>query len=368
MILQLVIAAGSLAATPPAAAGSTVVSISGTTWYINGQPTHAGSAAEGLLPNARMIQGIFDDSNVSTRHIWAYPDTKRWDPDRNTKEFVGNISSWKEAGLLAFTVGLQGGGPDCYGTPEGTTASAYDAKTGALDPQWAARLLLVLREANRAGMVVIVQYFYGTQYVKMSPVAQRVAVTQITQWLLRTKLRNFVIDAFNERCGSEGEDAARLRAIRAMAPHFLLSSSCPGGGSFPDPDVLAASDFVLLHGNGDSPLGIGKKLQRMRSMSGWSSKPRPIVFNEDDHGNLTSSSPTGSNLMAALHNHASWGFLCCCTRKVQGDYSTGYQCPPVDWRISGGGQCLSGPQGALMTHGSKSDWGEALRRISKPIP
>lgn len=358
-----VIAIGSLAAAPPP---PTVVSISGTTWHINGKPTHAGSEAEGLLPNARMIQGIFDDANASTRHIWAYPDTKRWDPDRNTREFVGNMSSWKEAGMLAFTVGLQGGGPDCYGTPDGTTASAYDAKTGALDPKWAARLLLILQEADRLGMVAIVQYFYNTQYVKMSAAAQSGAVTQITQWLLHTGLRNFVIDAFNERCGSAGEDAARLRAIRAMAPHFLLSSSCPGGDRLPDPDVLAASDFVLLHGNGDSPLGIAKKLETVRSMAGWSSKPRPIVFNEDDHGNLTSTSATGSNLQAALDNRASWGFLCCCTRKVQGDYSTGFQCPPVDWRINGGGQCLSGPQGKLMTHGSKSDWGETLRRISKP--
>ena len=43
------------------------------------------------------------------------------------------------------------------------------------------------------------------------------------------------------------------------------------------------------------------------------------------------------------------------------------QCPPVDWRISGGGNCLSGPQGKPMTNGSKADWGEALRRISAPL-
>jgi hypothetical protein len=78
------------------------------------RPRRTGQA-EGLLPNARMIQGIFDDSNPATRQNWAYPDTKQWDPARNTKEFVGNMSSWKAAGLLAFTVGLQGGSPHCYG-------------------------------------------------------------------------------------------------------------------------------------------------------------------------------------------------------------------------------------------------------------
>ena len=54
------------------------------------------------------------------------------------------MSSWKEAGLLAFTVGLQGGSPHCYGNA-GWTVSAYNEKTGALDPRWAARLLLILK-------------------------------------------------------------------------------------------------------------------------------------------------------------------------------------------------------------------------------
>ena len=57
---------------PPPAPARTVVSIAGTSWRINGRPTHAGSQAEGLLPNARMIQGVFDDANAATRENWAY--------------------------------------------------------------------------------------------------------------------------------------------------------------------------------------------------------------------------------------------------------------------------------------------------------
>jgi len=82
VVLSLTAAAS---AAPPPPPPATVVSIAGTTWQINSKPTHAGSAAEGLLPNARMIQGIFDDANNSTRQNWAYPDTKAWDPERNTK-------------------------------------------------------------------------------------------------------------------------------------------------------------------------------------------------------------------------------------------------------------------------------------------
>jgi hypothetical protein len=108
-----------------------------------------------------MIQGVFDDSNPSTRDQWKYPDTQKWDPDRNTREFVGNMSAWKEAGLLAFTVGMQGGSPHCYGN-EGWTVSAFNV-TGAIDPAWLQRLSLILDEADRLGMVPIVQYFYNAQ-------------------------------------------------------------------------------------------------------------------------------------------------------------------------------------------------------------
>ena len=49
---------------------ATVVSVEGQKWHINGEPVAKGSQAEGLLLNARLIQAIFDDSNVSTRQHW----------------------------------------------------------------------------------------------------------------------------------------------------------------------------------------------------------------------------------------------------------------------------------------------------------
>jgi hypothetical protein len=351
---------------PPLAA--TIVSTDGTIWRINGKPTQQGSQAEGLLPNARMIQGIFDDGNASTHQNWAYPDTKVWDAARNTQEFVGNMSSWKDAGLLAFTVGLQGGSPHCYGNA-GWVVSAFDKETGALDQQWAARLLMILLEANRLGMVVIVQFFYSYQYSNLSPTAQAAAVEQITAFLLKTNLRNFIIDAFNERC--KAEDALRVQEIHQLAaahdpPRKLIVGTSCGGGGTPAPEVVSASDFVLIHGNGQTPTKLTNLISKVRDMPTYQAKPMPIVINEDDHGNLLTPSSTGSNLEAAIAANASWGFLCCCDGKVQGDYSTGYQCPPVDWRISGGGNCLSGPQGAPMPNGAKVDWRQALRRISKP--
>ena len=50
---------------------STKVSIEGEKFYINGQPTFKGRSwhgvsIEGLLPNSRMVQGVFDDLNPET--------------------------------------------------------------------------------------------------------------------------------------------------------------------------------------------------------------------------------------------------------------------------------------------------------------
>lgn len=71
-------------------ASRTTVSIRGGDFLINGRPTFNGRRwrgyrIEGLLPNARMVQGIFDDLNPETRGRWAYPDTGRWDAERNTR-------------------------------------------------------------------------------------------------------------------------------------------------------------------------------------------------------------------------------------------------------------------------------------------
>src|ERR1035437_7516512 len=115
--LVLVAPVASLAA--PARRSSTVVTIRGDSFYINGHPTYAGRSwqghsIQGLLFNSRMVQGIFDDLDPATVATWAYPDTGRWDPDRNTAEFVAAMPDWRRHGLLAFTLNLQGGSPTGY--------------------------------------------------------------------------------------------------------------------------------------------------------------------------------------------------------------------------------------------------------------
>src|SRR5262245_31627101 len=96
-----------------AAQRQTEVSIHKDAFWINGKPTYAGRSwegrrIEGLLFNSRMVQGIFDDLNPQTRKRWAYPDTRTWDPERNTREFLAAMPEWRRHGLLGITLNLQG--------------------------------------------------------------------------------------------------------------------------------------------------------------------------------------------------------------------------------------------------------------------
>src|ERR1700730_4392878 len=148
---------------PPALAAAsrqTAVSVDGDRFMINGKPTYPGRQykgmrIEGLLFNSRMVEGIFDDLNPETRSRWAYPDTKKWDPARNTREFVAAMPAWRKAGLLSFTINLQGGSPEGYSKAQPWENSAFDAD-GGLRPGYMARLVSILDRADALGMAPIV--------------------------------------------------------------------------------------------------------------------------------------------------------------------------------------------------------------------
>src|SRR5262245_30516796 len=142
----------------------TEVAIKGDAFWINGRPTYEGRTwqgyqIEGLLLNARMVQGIFDDLNPQTRDRWAYPDTKQWDAERNTREFVAAMPEWRRHGLRAFTINLQGGSPQGYSKEQPWHNSAL-TETGELRPGYMTRLEKILNRADELGMVVILGVFY----------------------------------------------------------------------------------------------------------------------------------------------------------------------------------------------------------------
>ena len=183
-----------------------------------GQPTMKGRTwrghrVEGLLPNSRMVQGLFDDLNPDTEPRWAYPDTKAWDAERNTREFIAAMAEWRRHGLLAFTLNLQGGSPEGYSQGQPWHNSAFTAD-GSLRPDFAARLTRILDEADRLGH----GRHPGPVLLRPGPAParrgrRRTAVDTAVTWVLTKGYRNVLVEIDNE-CDVESYDHDILKPAR----------------------------------------------------------------------------------------------------------------------------------------------------------
>jgi hypothetical protein len=187
----------------------TRVEIRGEKFYINGTPTYKGRSwktsyggdysIEGLLMNARLVQGIFDDLNKQTRGQWAYPDTGEWDPDRNTDEFIRAMAVWKAHGLLGFTLNLQGGCPYgyCNGFPWDNSAFFSD---GSLRNPFMQRAERIINRADELGMVVILGLFYFGENHEYNLGFQSIPVN----WQLSSDRKRNFFSLLAEITGSSG--------------------------------------------------------------------------------------------------------------------------------------------------------------------
>lgn len=336
---------------------NTEVGIEGTGFLINGRPTYQGVAwrgrpVEGLLFNCRMIQAIFDDANPQTRELWAYPDTGQWEPDRNTKEFCANLPSYRAHGLVAVTVGLQGGGSHFRAEVYQNYLNSAYRPDGSFKQPYFDRLLRIIRAADECGIVVIVNYFYWKQAEKLDGDDVLFDVTErVTEWLLKTGCRNILVDVANEAADwwtvelMKPANVHRVieaaRGVTVDGRRLLISSSSGGGmEEYAKGKWLAAEDFTMPHGNGRTPDELREKIRRVRGEPEYQARPRPICINED--------SIFVENLEAAVGEHASWGFYCqgygsdyqdrmnWKTRGRESDYDklSGFQTLPVNWSIN----------------------------------
>lgn len=324
-------------------ASKTKLSISGNQFYINDQLTYKGrywkgNKIEGLLMNSRMVQGIFDDLNPSTKQQFAYSDTNTWDADRNTDEFIAAMPTWKNKGLLAFTLNLQGGSPTGYGNSQPWINSAFDAQ-GKLNSTYLNRLKRVLDKADELNMVVILGYFYfGQDQVLENETAVLNAVDNITNWLLDNEYENLLIEINNE-CNHQTYDHAILKANRVHElvkrvkqtqrnGQRLLVSTSYTGGKVPGNQIIQESDYILLHGNGvHSPNTLRNLIVNTKNANGGQNKP--IIINEDDHFDFDNAD---NNFLAAVEGYVSWGYFD--FRKQGEGYEDGFQSVPVDWGIN----------------------------------
>jgi hypothetical protein len=247
------------------------------------------------------------------------------------------MPAWRAHGLLSFTLNLQGGSPEGYSRKQPWHNSAINAD-GSLRPDYLARLKRIIDFADDLGMVVVLGYFYFGQDERVADEAAVIrAVDEATRWVLAGGWRNVIIEVNNET--EQAYDHAILKPARVheliervkktTAPdgRRLLVSTSYGGNKIPGENVVRASDYVLLHGNGVSdPKRIVEMVQLTRQVAGYT--PKPIFFNEDDHFNFD---VPVNNFTAAVGEYVGWGYF---DFRMKGEgQRDGYQSVPVDWTI-----------------------------------
>ena len=109
----------------------------------------------------------------------------------------------------------------------------------------------------------------------------------------------------------------------------LLVGTSFGGGTVPPENVVAASDFLLLHGNGVSDPdriardGAGDARRSPATGRCRSCSTRTIT---------STSTGRANNFVAAVGEYASWGHF---DFRMKGEgFDEGYQSVPVNWGIS----------------------------------
>lgn len=301
----------------------TKMSILGDKFLINGQLTYSeipNCPHRGLLMNARLIQGIFDDAAGYERY---HRFGKSFDPEENTKELIQSLPSWYEMGLRAFTVGLQGGGP-CFTIPlETIENNPYGPEGDQLDEAYLKRLKALIDAGDEQGMVVIVSLFYGVQsrYLKDDDAVDRAAAA-ISRWLKEQSYENVIIEIANEHdtgayeCHKVlHEENGILRLIEiARRESGGMPVGCSGTGGYFSKRIAQASDVILIHGNNQSRTQLYNLIRKAKAI-----KPaRPVVVNED--------SQAIGQMEVTFGNDVSWGYYNNMTKQE----------PPVYWEITKG--------------------------------
>jgi hypothetical protein len=305
----------------------TTVSVSGTKFFIDGRITLPGSKMQGMLPNIRAANAIADDENPETRVRWKYPDTGQWDPERNLREFIANLPSWKAKGALAVDINLQGGWPTIHfpydDQPLINTAITPD---GSLKEAYMNRLERAVRALDQNGMVCILGvFYYGQDHRLTGEAAIKRAVDNTVDWIKSKGFNNVILELVNEATQFYQYPILKpprvvelMTQAKTRSGGSLLVTTSLGGGHVPSQDIVNASDIVLLHGNGQPNERLAPMVQRARALA----PNKPIVFNED--------TDRPSRLNIVVNAGASFGYY-----DLGGnDYVNGLQALPVNYAIN----------------------------------
>ena len=320
--------------------GKTVISIKGDMFLINNKPTYEGRVwqgkkIEGLLLNSRMVQGIFDDLNPETADRWVYPDTGKWDPERNTQEFLDAMPDWRAYGLLCFNINLQGGSPEGYSKNQPWHNSAV-TEDGMLRLDYMNRLEKIMDRADELGMVVNLGVFYFGQDQRLLDESTVIkALDNTIDWILGHRYQHVLLEINNECNVRYNHQILQPERVHELISHViertegsnrLLVSTSYGGGTVAKSNVVQVADYVLMHGNGvKDPDRISQMVDQVRQLPVYT--PKPIMINEDDHFKFDLPK---NNMLAAISSYCSWGYF----DPGQNDYEDGFQSVPTQWKIN----------------------------------
>jgi hypothetical protein len=214
-----------------------------------------------------------------------------------------------------------------------------------LRPDFLERAAAVIEAADKLGMVVCLGLFYFGQDERLADEAAVLhAVDNACRWVLESGYTNVVIEIANEvdiplyehevlTAPNVHTLVERVRAFEVSGRRLLAGTSV-SGRTAPTAEIVAASDFVLLHGNHlDDPAEITRRIKNTRALETY--RGQPLLFNEDDHFDFDEPE---NNFFNALADRAGWGYFDpgqgAGGRAAFGDYVEGYQNPPINWGIN----------------------------------
>ncbi|MES2594894.1 MAG: hypothetical protein V4662_06145 [Verrucomicrobiota bacterium] len=278
------------------ARAATKVELVNGLWHLNGAVTYAGTSAEGLLLNVRMVNSTFSDRHDDTRK-------KGFDAEANTDRFIAQIPAYAASGVRAFTLCLQGGMPGY----EKALNSAFNAD-GSLRDEDMARVARVIRACDENGVAVILGLFYQRQTpLFKSDEAIRAAVVNAMRWIAEQRFTNVLVEIANEYphprfthelIKSPQGMASLIRLAKETVPSLLVTASGYGNGALHD-EVAKACDFLTPHFNST---GVDKIPQRIKALKKHN---KAIVCNEDHKDG----EEAAAALRACVGNHASYGLM-----------------------------------------------------------
>ena len=330
-----------------APARSTVAAIASNAFHINGQPSYPGRSykgtkIEGQLFTSRMVNCILNDQNPETRGMWAYADGP-WDPERNTNEFIAMLPVYRSHGLTSIAFNIQGGSPMGYGWHQPWHTSGY-TPDGHLLPDYRARLIRVLDAADKAGMVVVLGYFYTSATPRLADEAAVIrAADEVTDLVCDGGYTNVMIEVGNEvdipswtfdiiKPARTHELVARVQSrstgrVNTKAGRLLVSTSFATKEPIPQ-KALETCDYILYHGNGlATPDAVHARARQIRATAGY--RGQPLLINEDDHFDFDK---PDNNMLASMQEYSGWGYFD--YRQIRERFQDGYQSLPVDWGIN----------------------------------